>query len=181
MSTATKPHTLLSLRGINKTYFGAQPLHVLKGIDLDIEEGEFVSIMGASGFSFVAQMRGYADPKAGGIFWFGVDDAATSVYVPIYSRINHVPECFAEGNGDMYTFSHTSAWWIFNLVANWAYTKYSRMFPEIKAVQTAIEAHFNAQIAAVDAEVATLPSDKEVRHYLTNFCDTQADNAMTEW
>ena len=49
MSTATKPHTLLSLRGINKTYFGAQPLHVLKGIDLDIEEGEFVSIMGASG------------------------------------------------------------------------------------------------------------------------------------
>ena len=49
MSTATKPHTRLSLRVINKTYFGAQPLHVLKGIDLDIEEGEFVSIMGASG------------------------------------------------------------------------------------------------------------------------------------
>lgn len=134
-----------------------------------------------TGFSFVAQMRGYADPKAGGIFWFGVDDAATSVYVPIYSRINHVPECFAEGNGDMYTFSHTSAWWIFNLVANWAYTKYSRMLPEIKAVQTALEAHFNAQIAAVDAEVARLPGDKEVRHYLTNFCDTQADNTMTEW
>ena len=33
----------------NKTYQGAQPLHVLKGIDLDIERGEFVSIMGASG------------------------------------------------------------------------------------------------------------------------------------
>ena len=40
---------LLRLRGINKTYQGAQPLHVLKGIDLDIHEGEFVSIMGASG------------------------------------------------------------------------------------------------------------------------------------
>ena len=55
------------------------------------------------------------------------------------------------------------------------------MLPEIKAVQTALEAHFNAQIAAVDAEVARLPGDKEVRHYLTNFCDTQADNTMTEW
>ena len=32
-----------------KTYFGAQPLHVLKGINLDIAKGEFVSIMGASG------------------------------------------------------------------------------------------------------------------------------------
>ena len=40
---------MIQLRNINKTYFGAQPLHVLKGIDLDIAEGEFVSIMGASG------------------------------------------------------------------------------------------------------------------------------------
>lgn len=41
--------SLLHLNDINKTYFGAQPLHVLKGINLDIEDGEFVSIMGASG------------------------------------------------------------------------------------------------------------------------------------
>lgn len=40
---------MISLRGIHKTYAGAQPLHVLKGIDLDIAKGEFVSIMGASG------------------------------------------------------------------------------------------------------------------------------------
>lgn len=41
--------SLLHLHDINKTYQGAQPLHVLKGINLDIERGEFVSIMGASG------------------------------------------------------------------------------------------------------------------------------------
>ncbi|RUL60301.1 ABC transporter ATP-binding protein [Prevotella koreensis] len=40
---------MIHLRGVNKTYLGAQPLHVLKGIDLDISRGEFVSIMGASG------------------------------------------------------------------------------------------------------------------------------------
>ena len=40
---------MIHLRDINKTYQGAQPLHVLKGITLDIEKGEFVSIMGASG------------------------------------------------------------------------------------------------------------------------------------
>ena len=40
---------MIELRDINKTYFGAQPLHVLKGINLDIAKGEFVSIMGASG------------------------------------------------------------------------------------------------------------------------------------
>ena len=40
---------MIHLENVNKTYFGAQPLHVLKGINLDIDEGEFVSIMGASG------------------------------------------------------------------------------------------------------------------------------------
>lgn len=41
--------SMIHLRDVHKTYQGAQPLHVLKGISLDIEEGELVSIMGASG------------------------------------------------------------------------------------------------------------------------------------
>ena len=40
---------MIELRGINKTYNNGAPLHVLKGIDLDVAEGEMVSIMGASG------------------------------------------------------------------------------------------------------------------------------------
>lgn len=40
---------LIELQGIHKTYDNGQPLHVLKGIDLSIDKGEFVSIMGASG------------------------------------------------------------------------------------------------------------------------------------
>ena len=40
---------MIHLENVNKTYYGAQPLHVLKGINLDIAKGEFVSIMGASG------------------------------------------------------------------------------------------------------------------------------------
>ena len=40
---------MIHLDNINKTYYGAQPLHVLKGISLDIAEGELFSIMGASG------------------------------------------------------------------------------------------------------------------------------------
>ncbi len=40
---------LIDLKDINKTYNNGQPLHVLKGVTLGIEAGEFVSIMGASG------------------------------------------------------------------------------------------------------------------------------------
>ena len=40
---------MIRLTDINKTYHNGSPLHVLKGINLHIEKGEFVSIMGASG------------------------------------------------------------------------------------------------------------------------------------
>jgi putative ABC transport system ATP-binding protein len=41
---------MITLKNINKTYYTeATSLHVLKGIDLNINEGEYVSIMGASG------------------------------------------------------------------------------------------------------------------------------------
>ena len=40
---------MIHLENINKTYPGLVPLHVLKGVNLDIEKGEFVSIMGSSG------------------------------------------------------------------------------------------------------------------------------------
>ena len=40
---------MIKIRDLNKTYYSGAPLHVLKGINLDIDKGEFVSIMGASG------------------------------------------------------------------------------------------------------------------------------------
>ena len=40
---------IISLHDVNKTYPGIVPLHVLKDINLEIERGELVSIMGASG------------------------------------------------------------------------------------------------------------------------------------
>ena len=113
-------------------------------------------------WSFVSQMRNGKK----GIFWFGVDDAACSCYTPMYSCINHVPECFAEGNGDSYTFSPTSAWWTFNMVANWAYTKYSRMYPHIRQLQQAWDDKFNTQIEGVDAKIASM---------------SEEDNLVADW
>ena len=62
---------MIHLRDINKTYDNGQPLHVLKGINLDIEKGEFVSIMGASGSgkSTLLNILGILDSYDTGEYW----------------------------------------------------------------------------------------------------------------
>ncbi|MCK9181184.1 MAG: ATP-binding cassette domain-containing protein, partial [Bacteroides sp.] len=58
---------------LNKTYFGASPLHVLKGINLSINDGEFVSIMGASGSgkSTLLNVLGLLDTYDSGTYYLG--------------------------------------------------------------------------------------------------------------
>ena len=62
---------MIKLRNIQKTYYAGSPLHVLKGIDLDIAKGDFVSIMGASGSgkSTLLNILGILDNYDEGDYW----------------------------------------------------------------------------------------------------------------
>ena len=120
-----------------------------------------------TGWSYVSQMN--ANSNTGGVFWFGVDDAATNVYMPFFPTMTRIPECVKEGNGDLVTFSWTSAWWVFNIVANWAYTKYSVMRPEIIAHQQMWENKFNS-------EVPNLTGGE-----LTDYACEQAEAVVKDW
>ncbi len=127
-------------------------------------------------WSFTAQMRSNAE----GIFWFAVDDAATSVYVPVFCSINAIPACYQKGNGDLYTYSPTSAWWAFNFVANWAYTKYDRMRPEIAREQLKWEEKFFTQLEGIDQKVITMTPEEKTT-FLTNYTCAQATQLVNAW
>lgn len=114
-----------------------------------------------TGFSFVAELRDWMPKSIGGIFWFGVDDAATSVYMPIYCGLTEIPEQVKVGNGDLLTFSWNSCFWMFNWVANMAYTRYSYMTKDILPLQLQLEDDFDNEQSAFEEKALALFSDNE--------------------
>ncbi len=111
-----------------------------------------------TGFSFVSNMRADRHPAMRGVLWFGVDDANTCVYIPVFNSNSVVPRELAEGNGDMYNLSWDAMFWVNNYVANQAYNRYSQMIPDIRRVQSR---HESALTAAVDSVAATLTPDTD--------------------
>jgi len=133
-----------------------------------------------TGFTFVAQMRSWLPDYMGGILWFGVDDAACGLYVPMYCGINSIPECFSQSNGSLLEYSSTSAFWTFNQVANFAYGKYSFMLPDIKKEQVQWESNFNTLVPSIDKAATGMP-EADARAFLTDFSLTQAENSTAAW
>lgn len=103
-----------------------------------------------TGFSFISQSRSWLPREIGGIIWFGVDDAASSVYFPQYSNATRVPKTFSVGNGEMMKWSDESAFWAFNQVSNFAYTRYNYIHPEIAKKQNFLETQYIQQVADND-------------------------------
>lgn len=156
-----------------------------------------------TGFWFVAQSRGSYPDEIGGIIWFGTDDAATSYLTPIYACTKEVPECFRVGNGNMITYSPTSAFWMCNRVANACYKMYNIMAPtvrekidswengQIEAVKEidrrAMELYEEAnsipakQIARNDKVRKTFDRFTKVKDFLTEYSVNSAQKIFNEW
>jgi len=136
-----------------------------------------------TGFTFVAQSRSWLPDEIGGIIWFGVDDASSTVYTPIYSSSTRIPETYAVGNGKMMEWSDNSAFWTFNQLSNFAYLAYNRIHPEIDKKQHELEMSYQNKVKAIDAGAKILyGTDKNAaRDFVTDFSVSNADNLVRQW
>ena len=109
-----------------------------------------------TGFVLVSQMRSWLPDAIGGVHWFGVDDANTAVFVPMYCCMTSIPKSYAMETADLYNFSTESAFWVNNWVANQAYTRYSFMIKDIRKVQNELEDGYASRQAALEAEALAM-------------------------
>ncbi|MGE0021331.1 MAG: dipeptidase [Draconibacterium sp.] len=136
-----------------------------------------------TGFSFIAQMRNWLPDPIGGINWFGVDDAGTTVYVPFYCGINRVPKIWSEGYGDILTYKSDAAFWVFNRVAHFAYLFYNRVMPDVQKVQSELENKFATYTPAVDAAALQLweIDSTLAREFITDYSCNTGDYTVKRW
>jgi dipeptidase len=136
-----------------------------------------------TGFVFVAESRSWLPDPIGGILWFGVDDASTTVFNPMYCGITEIPECYKVGNGDMVTYSPTSAFWLFNQVANQCYSRYDMMSADAIKLQKELENKFITETQSIDEAAKKLYENDiwKARDYLTRYSVTTAQNTFKEW
>ena len=135
-----------------------------------------------TGFSFVAQCRSWLPNKVGGILWFGVDDTYSTCYCPMYCGITKIPECFREGNGDMLTYSPTAAFWLFNRVTNFVYSRYSDMIVDLQKVQSSLESKFAREVLSLDKKAnGVADKDEALTTLLNDFSNRMADRMMKSW
>lgn len=156
------------------------------GFTVDGRSYEFERSSGTqqTGFWFVAQARGWLPDTVGALNWFGVDDSATSVLTPIYVCTTQVPPCYAVGNGNMMTWSDTSAFWLFNTVTHLAYLFYDRVAPELRAAQDKFEIDSQALVAEMDAKALKMLEAGNVAQAvgaLTEFSVNRAQTLFKEW
>ena len=133
-----------------------------------------------TGFSFVAQCRSWLPSKVGGILWFGVDDTYSTVYCPMYCGITEIPLCFREGNGDMVTYSETSAFWLFNRVTNFVYSRYSDMIKDVQREQERLEMKYIRDVKRFDDRAAKSEGEA-LNRQLNDFSGRAAADMMNTW
>ena len=136
-----------------------------------------------TGFSFVSQSRAWLPNEIGGILWFGLDDAAQSVYYPIYVGNTTMPKEMEVGNGDLYNFTWESAFWIHNWVSNMVYDRYSDKIVHVQELQDKLESSFEANQPEIEEKALALykESKEDALKFLNDYSNTTITEGLQEW
>lgn len=134
-----------------------------------------------TGFSFVSQSRDNYPDAIGGVYWYGLDNTYTTCYTPFYCCTTEIPVSYATGS--LSRFSSDSAWWIFNLVSNYAELKWSYMMEDILEVQQELESRFMDMQPAVEQAALTLfgQNPELAVQYLSDYSNSQATAVFNRW
>lgn len=134
-----------------------------------------------SAWSFISQSRSNMPDEIAHVFWYGVDAASTSCYVPFYAGNTSIP--YSYDHGSIAEFSWDVAFWVFNAVANRAYVQYNLIIEDIEMMQNNFEDKFLAMQAGIEKAALEMhkTDPKLAQEYLTDYSNNQAEKVVSSW
>ena len=102
-------------------------------------------------YGMIAQLRGWLPDAVGGVYWFYVDNAFTSAYVPMYAGVTDVAECYK--TYDKEKFDENSMRWAVDFVDNLLYLKWQKAIKDLHAVRDPLEKRFFDEQEEVDKKI----------------------------
>jgi len=129
-------------------------------------------------YGMIAQLRGWLPDAVGGVYWFYVDNAFSSAYVPMYAGVTDVAECYK--NYDKEKFDDNSIRWAVDFVDNLLYLKWQDAVKDLHSVRNPMEQRFFDEQAEVDKKFVELnaKSQKKAKEYITNLTIERQNEAL---
>ena len=138
-----------------------------------------------------SQMRKFLPNAIGTILWFGVDDTAHSVHVPFYNSVTRVSQAWADEGIQHVDDTKASlkvdfgkAWWMFNIVANYAYSRYNAISPVVQSEIVKIETQYFDATEKLEKEALQLINEgktDDAVEMLTKFSENAGDDIVAHW
>jgi dipeptidase len=129
-------------------------------------------------YGMIAQLRSWLPNQVGGIYWFYVDNAFTSAYVPMYAGVTEVAACFK--TYDPEKFDDNSYRWAVDFVDNLLYLKWQSAVKVLHEMRDPMEQAFFDEQEKVDQNFLDLQkkSPKKARKYLTGLSIKRQNEAQ---
>lgn len=130
-----------------------------------------------TGWWFLSQM--FKDSNVG-VYWFGVDDAATSPLMPFFSNSTGVARCVSMDNGSMIEYSDDAMFWAVNRIAQFCYLRYDKIGAEVRKVIDEYESDMYGRVMDLVTGAKGQPSAQSAGK-LTNFAIDNAQAVLAKW
>jgi len=146
-----------------------------------------------TGWNFIAQIRLNMPPPICTILWFAVDDSSTSPRFPVYGGSTEVSAAYSgKGTQDgvpspLLQFDIEKAFWVQNMVSNFAYTRWSSAYPLIVEKKNTIHEGFEDEIVYLDQQMMAIMDQNidgaigEIVKLATSFSVQAGDRLHKEW
>jgi len=122
-------------------------------------------------YGTITQSRSWLPDAIGGKLWLAQDNIATSIYIPVYCSVTHLPKSYATP-GRENGFTHESAWWAFNRLGTLTAQRWGDMRHDVDAVWKPMQKQMFDEVKQVEEKALELNKSEDktaLIEYLTNY------------